>query len=267
MDININDFYLLLTKFVSVINLNVIKYCIIGFILLILSSTIIFIICSYFFIKLLSIDIDANNILFYKYNKNSQKILDLYGEHKVTKIYLIRQPLSHFINTLLNIFTFYNYNKLITESQQNFQFHTKLIFEIKLKNNERKLVSLEKNNSIIISDNFYINNSQENKIIKINKKHKLTINAILQSTQERVGIEKYFNWHIYKNNCKEFIKEILITINSYKKEHDTFIFGNIGIDKLINIIVPTEFSTHIVNSLVNINNIIEKYILDNNIFY
>lgn len=267
MDINNDFFSLKLTKLVSLFDLNYIKYGIIFLMLITTISIIIFIICSYFIIKLLAIDIDANNILFYKYNNVSQKILDLYGDNKITKIYLIRQPLSDFINTILNIITFYNYNKLIIESQQNFPYHTKLVFEIKLKNNDRKLIVLEKNNSIRISDNFHINNSQEIKVVKLEKKHKLTINSILQNTQQRLGAEKFFNWHIYKNNCKEFIKEILKTINSYKKEHNTFIFGDICIDKLINIIIPTEFATHIVNSFVNINNIVEKYIFDSNIFH
>jgi hypothetical protein len=267
MDININDFNLYLNKFVSGLNLQYVKYSIVFFILFILISSIMFIIGSYVFIKSLAINIDANNVLFYKYNKNSQKILDLYGDHRITKLYIIRQPLSKFINTLLNIITFYNYNKLITETQQIFPYHTKLVFEIKLQNNERKLVSLEKNNSIVISDNFYINNLQETKIVNLKKKNKLTINSILQTTQKRVGIEKFFNWHIYKNNCKGFIKEILITINSYKKEQVSFIFGDICMNKLMNIIVPTEFARHVVNSLVNINNIVEKYVLDNNIFY
>jgi len=269
MDININDFILTpLSKFISMINLNYLKYSIIFIILLILTSTIIFIVCSYFFIKLLAIDIDDNTILFYKYSKTSQKILDLYGDYKVTKIYLIRQPLSNLTNAILNIITFYNYNKLITESHQSFPYHIKLVFEIKLQNNDRKLILLEKNNSINISDNFYINNLQEIKIIKLNKKHKLTINSILQTTQERLGIEQFFNWHIYKNNCKEFIREILKTTNYYKKRHNTFIFGgDICIDKLINIIIPTEFTRHIVNSLININNIVEKYIFDNIIFH
>jgi len=268
MDTNINDFYLIsFNKFVSLINLKYAKYIIFFLIILIITSIIIFIICSYFFIKLLAIDIDSNNILFYKYNKTSQKLLDLYGDHKLTKIYLIRQPLSNLTNLLLNIMTFYNYNKLVTESQQNFPHHIMLVFEIKLKNNDRKLIVLEKNNSIRISDNFYINNLQDIKIIKLKKKHNLTINSILQNTQQRLGAEKFFNWHIYKNNCKEFIKQILKTTNNYKKEHNTFIFGDICMDKLMNIIIPTEFATHIVNSFVNINNILEKYILDSNIFY
>ena len=55
-------------------------------------------------------------------------------------------------------------------------------------------------------------------------------------------------------------------MNYYNKDCKKFIFGDISIDKLVKTIIPTEFATHIVNSLVNINNIIEKYVFDNNVF-
>ena len=55
--------------------------------------------------------IDNNNILFYKYNKKSQKIIDIYGDFKVSKVYIVREPLSKFMSLLLNIFTFYKFEK------------------------------------------------------------------------------------------------------------------------------------------------------------
>ena len=229
-------------------------------IIFILVSFILFIVCSYFVLKFLKMSIDNNNILFYQYNKKSQKILDMYGDHKVTKIYLVRQPFSKFITFLLNIFTLYNYEKLINESQENFPYHILLVFEIKLPNNMRKLLLLEKNNCINICENFLINNSQDIKTIKLKNK-KYTINSILKTTQTRVGNEKYFNWHLYKNNCQEFTKEILITLDKYCKTNKEYIFR----DKLFKIIIPSEFTLHIGNCLCILYNITEKYIYDSNI--
>ena len=100
--------------------------------------------------------IDNNNILFYQYNKKSQKILDAYGDYKITKIYLVRQPFSKIVTFLLNILTLYNYEKLINESHDNFPYHSLLIFEIKLPNNMRKLLLLEKHNYINICENFFV---------------------------------------------------------------------------------------------------------------
>ena len=113
-----------------------------------------------------------------------------------------------------------------------------------------------------ISDNFLINNTQEIKKLNIKNKH-LTINTILNTTQSRLGNEKYFNWHLYKNNCQNFTKEILKTIGKYNKINKTIIFR----DKLINMITPSEFTLHIGNCVCVFCNIIEKYIYDNNFFY
>jgi hypothetical protein len=237
-----------------------VKYITIFLILFFVVSMITFIIVSYFVLKFLKLSLDNNNILFYQYNKKSQKLLDLYGNCKLTKIYLVRQPFSKFITFLLNVFTLYNYEKLINESQDNFPYHALIVFEVKLENGMKKMLLLEKNNCINISENFFINNSQEIKELKIKKRY--TINYILNKTQTRLGNEKYFNWHLYKNNCHEFTKEILRTIGKYNKTNKDFIFR----DKLFKIIIPSEFTLHIGNCLCVFYNIVEKYIYDSNIF-
>jgi hypothetical protein len=237
-----------------------VKYITIFLILFFVVSMITFIIVSYFVLKFLKLSLDNNNILFYQYNKKSKKILDLYGNCKLTKIYLIRQPFSKFITFLLNVFTLYNYEKLINESQDNFPYHALIVFEVKLENGMKKMLLLEKNNCINISENFFINNSQEIKELKIKKRY--TINYILDKTQTRLGNEKYFNWNLYKNNCHEFTKEILRTIGKYNKMNKEFIFR----DKLFKIIIPSEFTLHIGNCLCVFYNIVEKYIYDSNIF-
>jgi hypothetical protein len=238
-----------------------VKYITIFFILFFIVSMISFIIVSYFVIKFLKLNIDNNNIFFYQYNKQSKKILDLYGNCKLTKVYLIRQPFSKFISFLLNMLTLYNYEKLIKESQDNFPYHTLIVFEVKLDNGLKKMLLLEKNNCINISENFFINNCQEIKELKIKNKQ-YTINYILNKTQHRLGNDKYFNWHLYKNNCQEFTKEILKTIGKYTTTNKEFIFR----DKLFKIIIPSEFTLHIGNCLCVFYNIVEKYIYDTNIF-
>lgn len=248
-------------EIISYFSLHYIKYVSVFLLLFCVVSLLSFIFISYFILKFLKLSLDNNNILFYQYNKKSKKILDMYGNCKITNIYLMRQPLSKLITFLLNLFTLYNYEKLINESQDNFPYHTLIVFEIKLENGMKKMLLLEKNNCINISENFFINNTQEIKKLKIKRK-KLTVNYVLNTTQERLGYEKYFNWHLYKNNCQEFTKEILKTIGKYNKINKEFIFR----DKLFKIIIPSEFTLHIGNCLCVFYNIVEKYIYDSNIF-
>ena len=237
------------------------RYILFFSIIFIVVSLTLFIVCSYLVLKVLKIGIDNNNILFYQYNKKSQKIINAYGDHKITKIYLVRQPLSKIITFWLNILTLYNYEKLINETHENFPYHIVLLVEIKLQNGMRKLLLIEKNNCINIYENFLINQLQDIKTINLKNKN-YTINSILNTTQTRVGNEKFFNWNLYKNNCQEFTKEILKTIGNYNKTNKKYIFR----DKLFKLIIPSDFTLHIGNCLCVIGNIIEKYIYDSNIF-
>ena len=218
---------------------------------------ILFFFLSYLILKFFKMALDNNNILFYQYSKKSQKLLDLYGEFKINKIYLIREPFSPLITFLLNVITFYKYNKLITESQDNFPYHSSIIFEIELQNKMKKLLLLEKNNCINLRENFLINNSQQIKTLPLKNK-KYTINSILHTTQKRLGNKKFFNWHVYKNNCQEFIKEILITINKFSKYNKNYILSN----NILKFLIPSEFTVHIINCSCVLNNILEKYFFD-----
>jgi hypothetical protein len=245
---------------------------------------ILFIIVSYTLLKLLDISIDYNNIFFYQYNKKCQKIIDEYGDCKINKLYLVRQPFGKFVDLAFNLLTLFKYNKYIAESQENYPYHPAFIIEIK-KNNQIKFLLLEKNNCINISETFLINKTYDFKRVKINtqtnnntnksnnkgfgtrtrtsENNFITLNKILNLTQERIGNHKFFNWNIYKNNCQEFTKEILITINQYTDEHKEFIFR----DRIMKLYNPSEFTLHIVNCLFIIINFVEKYIYDSCLFY
>ena len=221
-----------------------------------------FVIFSYIIIKILQIGIENNNIFFYQYNKKCQRIIDEYGDYKINKIYLIRQPLGKMANIAFNILSFFNYNKYLSESPDKAPYHPALIFEIK-KDNHIKFLLLEKNNCINICESFLINKSYEFKSINI-AKNKYTFKKVLKTTQKRIGNHKYFNWDIYKNNCQEFTKEILVTLNKYTDQYDDFIFS----DTILKKYYPySDFRLHILNCLFIIMNFFEKYILDNNIFY
>ena len=219
-------------------------------------------ICSYFIINFLQLSFEYNNIFFYQYNKKCQKILDEYGDYKINNIYIVRQPLSKFINFLLNILSFFTYNKYLSESYDNYIYHSALIFEIKRKN-DIKFLLVEKNNCINICETFLIHKTYDFKRINI-PPTKITLNKVLKKTQKRIGNKKYFNWDTHKNNCQEFVKEILITLNENIDKYNNFIFQDKNIYKYYS---PTDLTIYLINCIITISNFFEKYIIDNNIFY
>jgi hypothetical protein len=221
----------------------------------------IFICFSYVILNLLKRNIDDSNIFYYNYNKKSKNVLDLYGDYKIKKLYLVKQEVNHIKKSLLNFFTLYKYDKIIYDVENRFLYHILLIVEIQLPNNKNKLLLIEKNNCINLSDNCYIHNFQNIKKINIKNKN-YTLNQIMDDTKNRIGCKNFFNWSIFKNNCKKFAKEILITINKYNKFNKKFIFQRNEL-KDLNV---TEFATHSVNCLMFVYNLFYKYIFEGNIF-
>lgn len=254
----------LLNIYKKMVNYDIIlsKPFILTLIIVIILGFIIFAICSFYILKFLQTSFEYTNIFFYQYNKKCQKILDEYGNYRINRVYLIRQPFGKLINLVFNILTLFNYNKYLSDSSDNCPYHPALIFEIK-KDDNIKFLLVEKNNCINICETFLINKSNDVKCINITN-NKFTLRKVLKKTQKRIGNKKYFNWNIHKNNCQEFTKEILVTVNKYSEEYKHFIFSDKIIQKYYS---PSDFTLHLINCLFIIINFFEKYLLDNNIFY
>lgn len=234
---------------------NNIYYILITTILFSLCLLVIFIFVSYIVIKLLKTEIDNNSIFFYDYNKNEKKILEKYGDYQVEQIYIVKQPLNSIIEFVINLVTFYKYKRIIEESKECLPHHTQFILSIRLPDNTKKLVLLEKNNSVSLSENYVMHTNKKMKCINIKKKG-YTLNKLLGDTLKRIGNNVFFNWHIYKNNCQRFSKEILLTVGKLTKENREFLEE----DKIFQKYYPSEFMLHILNCLCVVLNIFEKYI-------
>jgi hypothetical protein len=226
---------------------------------------IIFIMIIVFFIIIKFLEISFNKIVFfYDYNKLCKKILKKYGECEINKIYLIRSSLSKSYLFLMNIITLFQYNEIVNKLKQNLPYHTMMLIELKLKNNEVKLLLLEKNNCITMNDNFILTQEMEVEEIKINKKEekKIYLNSFLEETRNRIGNEKFFNWYIYENNCQEFMKELMITNKNYDDYYEKKFFSN----KIFELLQPSKFIYYLFNCLHIFHNFSEKCIFEIDLF-
>ena len=216
---------------------------------------IIWIIISYYILIFLKKNIEKN----YYYNNYTNKIkntLESYGDLHIKNIYLVRQHINYYLLKLLNVITFFevekNIKKYIKKNKCNefIPYHTYFIIEVELPNKFRKLIVIEKNNSINISTSK--KNGWSHELIKIKiKKNKYTINSLLKKTKKRLGTDKYFNWHIYKNNCQNFTEEILRTLNKKNKKYINFIYQN----DFVKNFKSSDFNLHVLNCCINIFNI------------
>lgn len=226
-----------------------------------------FITCSiiyYIFIKFFNVELEHNNIFFYHYNKRCQHILDLYGDYSIKKLYLVRQPFGNLVSLAFNILTLFQYNHYLQQSKDNYPFHPALIIQIQTKDKLTKFLLLEKNNCINLCETFLVQKNYQFLPVPLptTHKNKITIKQLLDKTEQRIGLDSFFNWNIYKNNCQDFTKEILITLHVYNQKYKEFIFR----DKIMQLYKPSDFTLHIINCLFIIINFFEKYILNNNYF-
>ena len=180
-------------------------FIIILIVIIIVTLTIFKIIVTYYIIKYLEINI-VNDIYFcnYNYNKKSNELLKKYGDYNIKKIYLVKNPVTNFNTLLLNLITFYNYEKALLNINEIFKkkctpHHISFMIEIDLSNNNKKFLLVEKTSYVNISENIRLNEQKILKIIKLSKSD-FTINSLLKETQNRIGEKKFFNWSIYKNN-------------------------------------------------------------------
>lgn len=230
-------------------------------VVLIILILFILLIISYYIIKYLDINI-VNDIYFcnYEYNKKSNELLKKYGDYKIKQIYLLKNPITEFNSLLLNLITFYHYEKSLCNVNEIFKkkcvpYHISLVIEINLSNNNKKFLLLEKSSYVNISENVYFNKNNVLKTIKLSNKN-LTINSLLNTTLNRIGEKKFFNWSIYNNNCSIFVKELLITLGIYNKSNIKFISQK----KFAKHIKFTNLTLHIINILCTLNNIVNNYL-------
>tara|TARA_B110000003_G_scaffold273_1_gene318 strand:- start:15936 stop:16712 length:777 start_codon:yes stop_codon:yes gene_type:complete len=214
---------------------------------------------TYYILKWFRRNID-DNLYHSDYTSKCKKYMMQYGDLPIKNIYVVKQPVSKFTIFLLNLSTFYNYDKeveLYVKKNNGTPFiasHIYMVVEVELPNKFRKHIKIEKTDSINITLNYKKDEIQE--MIKINcKKNKHTINKILRTTEKRVKSMKYFNWHLCKNNCHNFTQELLKSITKknerylYLMQHDFFEKFNI-----------TDLSLHMVNCIINSYSILQEFL-------
>lgn len=164
------------------------------------------VIVSYIFLFYCKKTMDDYAIFFNDYNAQSKNVIDKYGDFKITRAYVVTTPITSFTLGLLNTITLQNCKQILDDTM-----HAQLLIECKSSKREKKMLMIDKTNCINVLTDFHIDDTC--RIIPIRIKKKITLREILDETCARIGEIKFFNWHIYKNNCYYFTKELINQIN------------------------------------------------------
>ena len=168
-----------------------------------------FIMMSYIFLFFLKKNIN-NYTIFNEYTVSSKIAIEKYGDNKIINAYLLVEPIHIFYSLIYKVLSLNNSCECIKEVR-----HTTLLLEVKINKDENKLILIDKTNCIDILTEFSINDKYTVIPIRLKSKSKsiLTLRKVLDRTCERIGKNKFFNWHFYKNNCNYFIDNVIKTMN------------------------------------------------------
>ena len=242
------------------IGINKWKLFILCFLLILFVGLVLIILASFFLIKWMRISIDEHNVYFNEYSSACKKMLKKYGNYSIRRLYLVRQPITKMARIFMNLITLNHFDDAVTryidtKDRVFYPRHTFLIAEIKLPDNSRKSVLIEKNNCIKLAVDFHMREEQDVCRVQLDSKTH-TIKSILERTRERIGNKEFFNWHICRNNCQMLIKEILITLGQFNVKRERFMYQADFANKLD----FSDFSLHIINCIANTYNMIENYL-------
>jgi hypothetical protein len=157
-----------------------------------------------------------------KLSNHSRDTLASYGNIPIVQIEVIRSPVERIINTLVNFISLGKWNELKAKYGYDKLFHLGIVFTL---STGQKII-MEKIDIVSISPNISTNKDTEYLNIPINKEY--ILNKIVDDTQKLMGLDRFYDYNAFTENCQIFCKSILLSQQLYSKEADKFIFQDLS---------------------------------------
>jgi len=181
-----------------------------------------------------------------------------YGDCKISNAYLIFTPVSPFLVYVASMISFTNCKPIIDRVK-----HVNVLVELTMddKRNTKKFIVIDKTSYIDILTDFRMDDTSEIYNITITGGEH-TLNSILNKTRRRIGDSKFFNWHMYKNNCQYFIRHLVRTLNRKFTTRKYNFTSRRRFKKYYNKMFHTNYSVNAYYSIVFLYNFFQKYIVN-----
>jgi hypothetical protein len=139
------------------------------------------------------------------YPPKVRKILKQYGEEIITSYKIKRTPVSSLLTSALSAVSLGSFGKRFGRSEYDELFH--LFLEMTTQSGKR--ISVEKNEVINMEVSPPSRPKEEVKDITSNIPSGLTINELMNKTEERMGKTEFYGYSARDNNCQDFIVSVL----------------------------------------------------------
>lgn len=145
-----------------------------------------------------------------------KKVLKQLGDSIPTGFIVMRAPVQKYVNTLLNIISFGQWERLKEKHNYDNFFHLSLVFTI-----GGQPWRLEKNEIIKLTP--YVPREGEETLPLGSSKGAKTLNEIFMETIARVGEEQFYRYNAWSFNCQQFILDLLQTLELDTPEAVAFV--------------------------------------------
>ena len=150
------------------------------------------------------------------YQPYVRKLLDEIKGNKIIKLVVIREPIKEAVNMLVNVITVNKVNEFKKDVGVDDLFHLYMIATL----DNGKLIRIEKNAEIDIKEVNSIPNVNQLNMLNIVIPSNLSVNELLNNTREKIGDRLFFDYDGIKNNCQDFLYNILY-MNGFEASNPT----------------------------------------------
>ena len=150
------------------------------------------------------------------YQPYVRKLLDEIKGNKIIKLVVIREPIKEAVNMLVNVITVNKVNEFKKDVGVDDLFHLYMIATL----DNGKLIRIEKNAEIDIKEVNSIPNINQLNMLNIVITSNLSVNELLNNTRQKIGDRLFFDYDGIKNNCQDFLYNILY-MNGFEASNPT----------------------------------------------
>ena len=150
------------------------------------------------------------------YQPYVRKLLDEIKGNKIIKLVVIREPIKEAVNMLVNVITVNKVNEFKKDVGVDDLFHLYMIATL----DNGKLIRIEKNAEIDIKEVNSIPNVNQLNMLNIVITSNLSVNELLNNTRQKIGDRLFFDYDGIKNNCQDFLYNILY-MNGFEASNPT----------------------------------------------
>jgi hypothetical protein len=157
------------------------------------------------------------------YTNEAKRILKTIGNNTITKMTICRAPVNNMLIKILNGLSFGVFTNLMKTHGFDKLYHLSLLLEI-----NGKTVIIEKLAEINISYDISNSFNQASTLMSVsNYLGILSLNQLTSKTKEYMGVNDYFDYNAFTNNCQNFILSILRANDISNSTYENFIYQDI----------------------------------------